>query len=60
MLIKVKLLTWPKKSGPFHWLGVILNLLKVSGYIWNPAGYLAITYFTWLLDHMIYLKLRRE
>jgi hypothetical protein len=38
-LFKVKLLTCPKKSSPFHWLGVILNLLKVSGYTWNPRDH---------------------
>ena len=28
----------PKKSGPFHWLGVDLNLYKVLGHTWDPLG----------------------
>ena len=28
----------PKKSGPFHWLGVDLNLFKVLGLTWDPMG----------------------
>jgi hypothetical protein len=27
-----------KKSGPFHWLGVDLNLSKVLGHTWDPMG----------------------
>ena len=30
--------TCPKKSGPFHWLGVDLNLFKVLGHTWDPAS----------------------
>jgi hypothetical protein len=28
----------PKKSAPFHWLGVHLNLFKVLGHTWDPSG----------------------
>ena len=27
----------PKKSGPIHWFGVDLNLLKVLGHTWDPV-----------------------
>jgi hypothetical protein len=31
-----------KKSGPFHWLGLVLNLFKVPGHtrdpMWSPPG----------------------
>jgi hypothetical protein len=28
----------PKKSGPFHWLGVDLNFSKILGHTWDPVG----------------------
>ena len=29
---------YPKKCGPFYWLGVDLNLFKVLGHTWDPMG----------------------
>ena len=28
----------PKKIGPFHWLGVVLNHFMVPGHIWDHMG----------------------